>query len=248
MNISSIYKWALLILSPVSLIFGDSILVGTGLPGPTDVLTPSCSPCGQIYVGPTGYVLDDRQRLAQAFSFPSPVHVNEVVVGISASYLFNSHVFVLLTDAITTNSTESPNLQYYLAIYPTFSNQPQTIGFGVSLDLLPSTVYYIVLGDLGGQGADGESNPGPSAINGSPGVLGNSYYANSGLGQNLYQANWTAVSFPTVSFELVGTPTPEPAFGAILGLFLVLGFVKWRHERSQPERDALTPIHSRGAS
>ena len=216
------------------LAYGSSILVGTGIPGPTDSVSP-CGVCGQLYVGPTGYILDDRQRLAQSFSFQSPVHVDTIAVGISGSYWTNSQVDVLITDGILNLATGPVNVLASQSLYPMFSFRPQTVEFGTSLDLMPSVMYYIV---LNGRSANAETNPGQSPVTQGPGFLKDSYYANSGLGLNPIQANWTPLTLSTVSFELIGTTVPEPELGLLVGILLL---TQLRNVRGTGKARSLSP-------
>jgi hypothetical protein len=225
MNIS---RWLIVgllscFLETAPLAFAGSILIGTALPAISDSLSPVPS-CGQLICGQTGYVLDDRQRLAESFTFNSPVHVESVMIGVSASYWTNSQIDVFVTDGITTGNSFPFPVHTYVgeSIYPAFDSSPQTITVAVSADLLPSITYYIV---LDGHRANAETNPGHGTPLSGAGTLGASYYANSGLGQSPFSANWASLAFPAISFELTGTPTPEPNTGWAIAAMALTGVV-----------------------
>ena len=215
----------------MSVAFGDMILVGTGIPGSQDSVSPSCgADCGgQIYTGTTGYILDDRQRLAEAFSFLSPVQVDGVEIGIFQAGA-NSQVDVYITDGLTTTGAQTADFFDAEGVYPSSSTAPQEVGFSTDLLLEPNVVYYIVLTGQFSSGAETS----PDQSNPSPGVstLDASYYANSGLGSSPIEATWVSFGVPTVSFELTGTAVPEPTFSPLVGfLLLVLMLRSAAHRR-----------------
>jgi hypothetical protein len=223
---------SLLIMLAPSLLPG-SILVGTALPSPGEPVALVCNAdCNTpVYWGATGFTVDDRQRLAQEFSFVDPVHVDSVSIGISVSYLSNTDILVFLTDGLETpGHGEGAHILYRGEVPLPHSLTAQTFQLATDLQLNAETSYYLIL--VQENGANAETNGRTSGMIENAGTLRTSYFANSGLGIDPLVANWTTLASPTIAFELTGTQVPEPSHLGMLSFALVLVILTFGRNRN----------------
>jgi hypothetical protein len=239
---------------PLTLFFGvlsasslpGSILVGTALPTAGEHVSLACEAiCDTaVYWGATGFTIDDRQRLAQEFSFIEPVQVDSISVGISTSYLSSTDILVFLTDGLETpGNGQGAHILYEGELPLSPSLTAQTYKVTTDLQLNAATRYYLVLVEE--NGANAETNGRTSELVENSGYLGQSYFANAGLAIDPLKGNWTSLGSPTIAFELDGAHVPEPShlalsiFGILIaivgrGLNAGSGLSQWRsrHARS----------------
>jgi hypothetical protein len=160
-----------------------------------------------------GLTFQQNQYLAQQFTFPEPVNVNDVEM---TFFLNEGPAFggsLQIVDRIGVDATAANVLLTVPVTLPS-GLPPSTVSVATPISLVAGT-YYLLLSTTDPLPFQTRWVNGLSAIPGAPGTVGGAYFS---ISQNvaLPAASPFAVAGSTVAFRINGTVIPEPGSALLL--------------------------------